>query len=707
MLKKSILLIILIPGLACKPGEVKYPDVMPPAAEKRPVSLTIHGDTRVDDYFWLNQREDTSVLDYLKAENDYLDTMLAHAWYMQDKLYEEMKGRIKERDNSVPIKIDNYYYYTRYLEGYDYPIYCRKHLTLDAPEEILADGNQLGKGKRFFSFFTEISPSHDIACLVMDTIGRRFYTIYFKDLVSGKMLPDHIPAVTGEIVWANDNKTIFYTRQDPETLRSDRVFRHKIGVDSEQDDIIYTEMDSTLDTWIFKSRSKKLVFITSGRTDASETRYFSADNPGNISLRLIEPVQENVEYYAEHFRDRFFIYTNLDAKNYRLAEAPENNPGKENWKDIVPHRDSILLKGNELFKNYLVVQEEKEGLARIRTIRWDDKLESSIAFAEPAYVVYLDQNPDPETDSLRYNYQSLTSPVSVFDYHMADHTRSLLKQQEILGGFRPSDYRSERYMVTARDGARIPMSIVYRADLFKRDGSNPGLIYGYGSYGSSSYPYFNSNLVSLLDRGFVYALAHVRGGQEMGGQWYEDGKMMMKKNTFTDFIDCSQFLLDSQLVDRAKLFAKGGSAGGLLMGAVTNMAPELYKGIIANVPFVDVVTTMLDESIPLTTFEWLEWGNPNIPEQYEYMLSYSPYDNVEPKDYPNILVTTGLHDSQVQYWEPAKWVAKLRAVKTDNNLLYLHTNMSAGHGGASGRFLRLKEVALEYTFILDILDLNE
>ncbi len=708
--KKLPFLLICLALLACNANKetvVVRPDVKPPVAEKKSFELVAkHGHKRTDDYYWLKNREDSAVIHYLKAENAYRDTMMAHTKTFQEKLFAEMKGRIKEKDESVPYKLDDYFYYTRYEDGAEYPIYCRKKGSLESAEEIIANGNELGKGHEYFSFFAETSPNHNIAALVMDTVGRRFYTVKFKDMLTGKMLTDKIAGTTGNVEWANDNKTVLYGKQDPKTLRANQIFKHTLGADPSTDILIFEEKDETLSCSIGKTRSKKYFIIGSGRTDASVNYYLDADKVAGKPT-IIEPLKENVDYSTDHFNGKFYIRTNLDAKNYRLVEAPVATPGKANWKDVVPNREKVFLEGYEIFKDYLTLEESSEGLTKIRLIKWVDNSEHSVDFGEPTYVAGIGNNPDVNSNVIRYNYQSMTTPPSTFDYEMTTHEKKLLKQREVLGGFDPSLYQTERVMAKARDGVNVPISIVYRKDKFKKDGTNPCFQYAYGSYGSSMPAFFSSTRLSLLDRGFVYAIAHIRGGQEMGGQWYEDGKMLKKKNTFTDFIDCSKFLVENKYSASDKLFANGGSAGGLLMGAITNMAPELYKGIIADVPFVDVMTTMMDETIPLTTFEWKEWGNPNIQEEYDYMLSYSPYDNVEKKAYPNLLVTTGLQDSQVQYWEPAKWVAKLRDMKTDNNLLILSTNMEAGHGGASGRFQSLKEDALMYAFVFDLVGIKE
>jgi oligopeptidase B len=707
----NIYLLTLIIGLnmACSKQEpgVILPDVQPPVAEVKPFELIAkHGHVRVDNYYWLNDREDPAVIDYLNAENKYLDTMMGHTKVFQEKLFNEMRSRIKEDDSSVPYKLDDYYYYVRYVEGGEYPIYCRKKSTLDAPEEIIMDGNELGKDKPYLNFYTSVSPDHNLAAIIMDTQGRNFYTIMVKDLRTGELLTDRIEDTRGGIAWTNDNKSFYYSVPDKQTLRVFQVKRHLLGNESHQDELVFEEKDQTLDCYVSKTKSKKYVIIGSGRTDASYAMFVDADNPAKP--KLIAPVQDNVQYAVDHAGgDKFYIHTNLNAVNYRLVEAPIANPGQGNWKDVIPHREDIFLEGVDYFKDYMAIQETFEGLAKIRIVKWADGSEYEMKFDEPAYSAGIAYNPAFETKVLRYSYTSMTTPNSTYDYDMETKEKTLMKEQPVLGDFDKSNYVTERVMVPARDGKRVPVSIVYRKDKFKKDGSMPGWIYAYGSYGYSMEPTFSSTRLSLLDRGFVYAIAHVRGGQEMGGEWYEDGKMMNKKNTFTDFVDCSKWLQDNGYVAKDKLFASGGSAGGLLMGAVVNMAPEVYRGVIAAVPFVDVVTTMMDESIPLTTFEWLEWGNPNIQEQYEYMLSYSPYDNVEEKEYPNLLVTTGLHDSQVQYWEPAKWVALLRTKKTDQNKLFLYTNMDAGHGGASGRFERLKEIALEYAFVFDLLGVYE
>ena len=703
----SLLLLILIAIASCTSPEKVTNSLQVPRAEKKPHAVTAsHGASRTDDYYWLRNREDAAVIQYLEAENRYVDQMMEHTKPLQEKLFNEMKGRIKERDESVPFKLDDYYYYTRYDEGYEYPVYCRKKGSLNVTEEIIANGNELSKGQSFFDLEIEVSPDHSIANIIVDTVGRRLYSIMFKDMKTGRMLPDKLHGTEGQVVWFNDNKTVLYTVQDPVTLIASKVYRHVLGTSRANDVLVYEETDPTLECSISKTPSERYILITSERTDATYQRYIDANIPRATPI-VIEPLRDNVKYFADHLGDKFFIKTNDQATNYRLVATPVTNPGRNNWKDVIPNRPDVFLNDVKLLRDYLVLEESSAGLNRIRVINWRDKTEHFIEFDEPAYLASLGYNPEVDTEVIRYTYQSMTTPYSTYDYNLRTREGKLMKQQEVLGGFSSENYVTERLMATARDGKQVPISLVYRKDKFRKDGTNPCLQYAYGSYGVSMYPNFSAKRLSLLDRGFVYAVAHIRGGQEMGGQWYEEGKMLQKMNTFTDYIDCSEYLIKNKYTSSDKLFAEGGSAGGLLMGAVANLRPDLYKGIIAWVPFVDVVTTMMDETIPLTTFEWKEWGNPNVKEEYEYMLSYSPYDNVGAKQYPNMLVLTGLHDSQVQYWEPAKWVARLREKKTDDNILLFKTNMTAGHGGSYGRFERLKEDALAYAFLLDLCGIKE
>ena len=701
------LLLLLTFGCQNSNEHFNSKNMQPPVAQIKPhVIKAPHGASRTDNYYWLNDRENPEVIDYLTAENKYLKEAMSHTESFQANLFEEMKSRIKEDDSSVPYFKKGYYYYTRYEQGGQYAIHCRKKGSMEAPEEIVVNGNELGENQSFLNFYVIYSPNQQLAAIVKDTVGRNFYTITIKDLTTGTMLPDQIESTRGNIAWMNDNQSFYYVVPDPKTLREYQVYRHILGGLPSTDALVYEEKEETLSVSVSKSRSEGFIFLHSSRTDAAFAQFMSADMVENP--RLIAPLQANVKYYADHAKGAdLLIYTNLDAVNYRLVRTPFSETSTENWQDVIPHRANVFLEEVAFFKDFMVIQEKTKGLSTLYIQPWEDsQATQKLEFDEPAYYAGLGNNPAFDTPLVRYNYTSMTTPASVYDYQVTTGDKLLKKQQPVLGDFQSDNYQTERIYVPSRDGKEIPLSLVYRKDRFKKNGSAPGWIYGYGSYGYSMEATFSSTRLSLLDRGFVFAIAHIRGGQEMGGAWYEEGKMMQKKNTFYDFIDCSMWLQDHDYVAKDKLFASGGSAGGLLMGAVVNMAPEVYKGVVAAVPFVDVVTTMLDESIPLTTFEWLEWGNPNIKSEYDYMLSYSPYDNVSAQEYPNLLVTTGLHDSQVQYWEPAKWVAKMRTIKTDDNRLFLHTNMEAGHGGASGRFDRLKEIALEYAFVFDLLGIS-
>lgn len=685
-------------------------DFVAPKAAIKPKELSIHNETRIDNYYWLNERENKEVIDYLNAENGYKEQVMSPLKDFQEQLFQEMKGRIKEKDESVPYKDHNYYYYSKFIEGGEYPIYCRKKGSLDASEEILLDGNALGKGQAYFNIGGyEIADNEEIMAYGIDNVSRRNYTLHFKNLKTGEIYADEIPNTEGgSYAWAADNKTIFYIVRDQQTLLGNQVYKHVLGTDVKTDVKVYEETDNQFYMGLYRVKSKKYIAIVCDHNGiATEYQLLEASTP-NAPFKVFFPRQKGHEYSIEHYQNKFYIKTNTDnAINFKLMEVAEaETANKNSWKEVIPHRDNVLLEGLEVSKNHLVIQERKEGLIQLRVMNQTTHEEHYINFGEPAYDAYIGTNPDFNTDILRFGYTSMTTPSSVFDYNMNTKEKQLKKEQEVLGGFNKNNYITERIFVTAKDGARIPVSIVYKKGT-NIDGTAPLLQYAYGSYGASMDATFSSVRLSLLDRGFVYALCHIRGGQEMGRKWYEDGKMFKKKNTFTDFVDCSEYLIKKQYCSSEKLFAMGGSAGGLLMGAVINLKPELYKGVVAAVPFVDVVTTMLDESIPLTTGEFEEWGNPKNKDSYQYMLSYSPYDNVEKKAYPNMIVTTGLQDSQVQYWEPAKWVAKLRVMKTDNNLLLLHTNMEAGHGGASGRFSALKEIAMEYAFILDLADIHK
>jgi oligopeptidase B len=692
-------------------------DIIPPFAEKTPKTIVTHGDTMVDNYFWMRlsdeqknaQKPDEQtkkVLDYLNAENAYREKMMSHTDSFQNRLFEEIKGRIKQTDMSVPYKDNGYFYITRFEEGKEYPIHSRKKGSLDAQEEILLNVNNLAEGHEYYAVGGRtVSPDNKILAYSEDIVSRRQYTIRFKDLITGKNLDDVIPVTSGGITWGNDNKTIFYTKIDA-TLRSFKIYRHTLGTNVKNDQLIWHEKDETFSTFIYKTKSKKYLVIGSATTLSNEYQILEADNPTG-KFRMFQPRERKLEYSIDHYGDSWYIHTNKDdAQNFKIMVTPETATSKENWKDLMPYDKNIFIEGIDLFKDHMVISERKGGITQLRIRPWNGQDEHYVQFGEESYTTGTGINPDFETDLLRLDYTSLTTPNTTYDYNVKTKKLEKLKQQEVIGSFKAEDYVSERKMVKAQDGTMIPLSIVYKKG-FKKDGSQPFLLYGYGSYGASMDPYFSSVRLSLLDRGFGFAIAHIRGGQEMGRQWYEDGKYLKKKNTFTDFIDCGDYLLNEKYVAKDKLFANGGSAGGLLMGAVMNMKPEIWKGIIAAVPFVDVINTMLDESIPLTTGEFDEWGNPKDKEYYAYMKSYSPYDNVDAKAYPATLVTTGYWDSQVQYWEPAKWVAKLREMKTDKNPLLMYCNMDTGHGGASGRFRRFRETAMEYAFLLDLAGLGE
>lgn len=695
-----------------------------PIAKKIPHELSIHGDVRIDDYFWLNQRENPEVIDYLNQENLYQEEMMSDTQDLQNQLFEEMLGRIKQDDVSYPVKKNGYYYYTRYEKGKEYPIYCRRKDNMDNPEQVFLNCNEMAEGYHYFDIGAySVSPNNELLAYSVDTVSRRQYDIYFKNIVETShddisssdeiLFPDVIKNTTGNMVWANDNKTVFYSTKD-ETLRSCKIMRHKLGDNPDNDELVYFEEDTAFSCFVGKSKSRKYIMIVSESTLSSEVRFLDADNPFD-DFKIFQERQNNHLYGVGHYEDNFYILTNADgARNFKIMKTPVAKTEKENWIEIIPHRDDVLLEDFDLFSEFLVMEERKEGLVKIRIMSWqalESRVETHgslssncdtdfyIDFGEPTYTAYSLGNPDFDSHMLRYGYNSMTTPASLFEFDMKNKTSVLLKRQEVVGGYEPSDYVTERLYAPSHDGVMVPISLVYKKGL-EKNGDNNLVLYGYGSYGSSMDPYFSSVRLSLLDRGFVWAIAHIRGGEELGRQWYEDGKLLKKKNTFLDFIYCGKYLVDQGYTNNNKMFAMGGSAGGLLVAAVANMAPEMWRGIIAQVPFVDVLTTMLDETIPLTTGEYDEWGNPNKKEYYDYMKSYSPYDNVERKAYPAMLVTTGFHDSQVQYWEPAKWVAKLRDMKTDNNPIYLKTNMDFGHGGASGRFESLREIALEYAFML-------
>jgi len=711
ILKLSVLISIIFAS-GCKSDKHMNTDLKAPSAEKQAKSLTIHNSTRIDNYFWMRltdeqktaKKKDTQtqkVEAYLNSENDYFDKVTASTNNFQKELFEEMKGRIKEDDTSVPYFRNNYFYITRFEKGSQYPIYSRKKESLEVDEEILFDVNQEAREHEYFQLGAlNVSPDNKLVAFATDTVSRRQYTIQIKNLETGELLTDKIENTTGGSVWSNDNRTLFYTKKDPLTLRSSSIYRHVLGTDASEDVIVFEEKDETYSTYVYKTKSHKFIVIGSSSTLSSEFRIISADKPYG-DWRVIQPREDNLEYSLAHYGDYFYIQTNKDdAINFKLMKTPVNKTTKENWVDVIPHRNETLLEDVSIFKNYLVIEERSNGLGKIRIKTWDGKEDYYLPFNEETYSAGVYANPEFDTNVIRYSYNSMTTPNSVIDFNMKNQTKEVKKEQEVLGGkFDKNNYKSERVWATARDGKKVAISLVYHKDT-ELNKNTPLLQYAYGSYGYTISDGFSTTRLSLLDRGFVYAIAHIRGGQYLGREWYNDGKMMNKKNSFFDFIDCSKYLIENSYTSAKHLYAMGGSAGGLLMGGVSNLNPELYNGIIAAVPFVDVISTMLDESIPLTTGEFDEWGNPKEKEAYEYMLSYSPYDQVTSKEYPNMLVTTGYFDSQVQYWEPAKWVAKLRELKTDKNTLLLHTNMDVGHGGASGRFDALKETAIDYTFLL-------
>lgn len=677
--------------------------IQPPKAKIIPKILEKHGHSRTDNYYWLNERENPEVIAYLNAENDYYQKSTAHTKEFQNSLFEEMKARIKEDDESVPYFYNGYYYITRFEKGKDYPIHSRKKASLQAPEEIMFDCNEMAKGHAYFNLSgLSVSEDNIWASFGVDTVSRRQYTIQIKNLQTGEILPVSIENTTGGATWASDNQTLFYSRKDEQTLRPDKIYKHKLGTTADQDALVFFEKDETFDVSVYKSKSKKYIIINSNSTMTTEYRLVLSATPDE-KFEVFQKRTRGLEYSMSHFGDHFYIVTNKDkATNFKLMKTPETATNKDNWVDVIPHREEVLLEDIDIFKDYLVVTERYNGLNQIRIIPWNGEGDYYLPFDSETFTAYTTTNLDFDTEILRYAFQSLATPSSVIDFNMRTKTKTVLKEQEVLGGnFDKNNYQEERVWATAEDGTKIPISMVYRKGL-KKNSKNPTLLYAYGSYGVTMDCYFSTVRLSLLDLGFIYAIAHIRGGEDLGRPWYEKGKLLKKKNTFTDFIDCSKCLIAQKYTSSQHLYAEGGSAGGLLMGAVVNMAPYLYHGVIAQVPFVDVVTTMLDDSIPLTTGEYDEWGNPNVKKYYNYMLSYSPYDNVVAQAYPHMYVSTGLHDSQVQYWEPAKWVAKLRVMKTDNNLLYLDTNMDAGHGGASGRFEAIKEIAKEYNFLLEL-----
>ncbi|MCI0330525.1 MAG: S9 family peptidase [candidate division Zixibacteria bacterium] len=686
-------------------GTVNAETIRPPAAKIIPKIDTVNGYIRTDNYFYLRNRENPEVISYLEAENKYTEAVMKHTEAFQEKLYKEMLGRIKETDLSVPEKIDDYYYYSRTEEGKQYPIYCRKKGSLEAAEEMILDVNELAAGHSFMKIGTHTqSPDHRYLAFSTDTAGSEKFTLLVKDLTTGALLSDRIPDIYYSVEWGNDDKTLFYTTLD-EAMRPYKLYRHVLGDNPKNDVLVYHEKDDAFYLELEKTRSRKYIMMNLSSNTTSEVWYLDAGEPAG-EFKVVHPRQHEMEYMVDHHDEKFYIVTNDNAKNFRLVEAPVSDPSKANWKDVLPHRPDVKVDDADAFKDHLVVTERKGGYKQLRVMNFVTDEFHYIEFPEPVYTVSAAGNPDFNTNVLRFNYTSLITPNSIYDYDMDTRRRELKKQTEVLGGYNPQLYQSERISAEAPDGTEIPISLIYKKGM-QINGQNFCYLYGYGSYGFSMDPNFNSNRLSLLDRGFVFAIPHIRGGGEMGRYWYEDGKLLKKKNTFTDFIACAEHLVGEKYTSKDRLVVSGGSAGGLLMGAVTNMRPDLFRAVVAKVPFVDVVNTMLDATIPLTVIEYEEWGNPNKKEFYDYMMSYSPYDNVAAKKYPNMLITAGLNDPRVAYWEPAKWTAKLRALKKGNNRLLLKMNMGAGHGGASGRYDYLKEIAFEYAFVLDVLGMND
>ena len=697
MHKIHYLLVLIIFG-ACQ--EKMNEKNLPPICDKQEKLLSIHNHNRIDNYYWLNDRKNPKVIDYLNQENDYTINQMKDTEGFQKNLFNELKNRIKQEDESVPYEFNGYFYWRKFSMGDEHPVYLRKKLNSEN-DEVILNGNELAKDYDYFDLGDyDISPNNKLMAYGVDTLSRRIYQIKIKDLSSGKLYDEVLENTTGSMVWANDNKTIFYTKQDQKTLRSFQIYAHQLGTSQDEDTLIYEETDDTFYCYVYKSKSEKFIIINSSSTLSDEYRLIPSDQPLS-KPKIFQPRIKGLEYSIYHKDQQFYVLTNEDHYNFSLKTCDINNTSKDNWKTYIKGQDEVLIEGIDVFDDFLVITEREKGLLKLKVIDLKSSKAHYISFNEQSYVVQTSANLLMNTNKLRFSYNSMVNPGTIYDYDMIDKSSKVLKEKEVIGGYNQDNYISERLWASARDGTKIPISLVYKKGI-KLDGSNPTLLYAYGSYGYSIDPTFSTNRLSLLDRGFIFAIAHIRGGEDLGRSWYEDGKLLKKKNTFYDFIDCGKYLVENKYTNAKKLYAAGGSAGGLLMGTVINYSPELFNGVIAHVPFVDVITTMLDESIPLTTGEYDEWGNPNNKEYYHYMLSYSPYDNVERMKYPHLLVTTGLHDSQVQYWEPAKWVAKLRDYKTDDNLLLLKTNMKAGHGGASGRFEYLKEIALDYAFLFKL-----
>jgi len=703
LLVMSVFLMSLILVAGCT-SQMEPLQATPPTAKIVPHVMSEFGNERIDNYYWLREKENPEVIAYLEAENSYTDSIMKHTERLQEKLFNEIVSRIKETDLSVPVKHDDFYYYSRTEEGKEYSIYCRKKGSLEADEEITLDGNMLAEGLDFMSLGSyEISPDHNLLAYAYDNDGSERYLLKIKNLQTGEIYSDELMNLSTSIQWGNDNKTLFYTTRD-DAWRTFKLYRHVLGTSQEDDELLYHEKDDKFWIGLGKSKSMKYIFLGTGSQTSSEVYYLDADKPGG-KFKVIHPRQENHEYDVSHHGDNFYIVSNENALNFKVMSTSVKTPSKKNWKEFIPHDETIKINGLEIFENHMVVYQREEGLKAIRILNFESNDDYRVEFPEPVYVYYLGSNPDFNSNILRLSYESMVTPSTVYDFDMNSRKWELKKQEEVLGGFNSDDYETKRLFAKADDGTEIPVSIVYKKGI-KLDGHNPCMLTGYGAYGISSEPYFSKARLSLLNRGFVYGKAHVRGGGEMGRQWYFDGKLLNKMNTFTDFINSAEYLIKENYTSKDNLVVYGGSAGGLLMGAITNMRPDLFEIVIGGVPFVDVMTTMMDETIPLTVVEYDEWGNPNEKDYYDYMLAYSPYDNVEAKDYPNILIEGGLNDTRVMYWEPTKWTAKLRALKTDDNRLLLKTNMGAGHGGQSGRYESIREIGFEYAFMFDILKIN-
>lgn len=700
-MKLLIIFNIFFLTIACgSPSKVR-----PPMALKKPFQLKQNGDIRTDNYYWMRDRENPMVIDYLNAENEYLKHKFKSMNQLKENIFNEMKGRIKKDDTTVPVRVDNFFYYRKYNTDSEYPIIARKSQSLAAKEETVLDSNLLAKGEKYFNLGNwKVGPKHQILAYATDLVGRRIYTIDFVNLKTGEKLPYKIEGVTSNFVFAEDDEHVFYTQQNPKTLRYEWIYRfsYKTGKKT----LIFHEKDPKFYVSMGKTTNKKFIFIRSGSSESSEWQYINAKKPKS-SFRIFQLRQPKHEYSVDHAGKYFVIHSNKNAENFKVYKTPDNErTAFKHWRTLVPHRKDVLISSLSAFKGYFILNIRKDGTTEIEVIKRSNGQRWLLEHPEQSHVVYTSQNPSFDIKKLRYSYQSPTTPSSIIDYDLKTRKKEIKKVQEVLGDFDPQNYASERIFAFAKDGKKIPISVVYKKG-FKKNSTAPLLLYGYGSYGASMEPWFSSNRLSLLNRGFAFAVAHIRGGSEMGRSWYLDGKFLKKKNTFSDFISVAQHLIAKKYSDPKKLYAMGGSAGGLLMGAVINMQPSLFSGIVAQVPFVDVLTTMLDESIPLTTNEFEEWGNPKEQRYYEYIKSYSPYDNIKKTNYPPMLISSGLHDSQVQYWEPTKWVAKLREYKTDNNILLLDTNMEAGHGGKSGRFKRLEDTARDYTFLLHLAGIEE